>query len=362
MVKLIRNWKSNWLRRNCLLKEALEGEREKSSEQKKISDDRRIKIYEETKRKAENSKDWRNLGDNASEMSPGSSTESYPAFACIGLRENPGKNLNQVTCPDRDSNPGHLVSQPDALTVTPQKVKKKRAEGEQQEEESRRRTRRRRRVQKVKKKGAEGEEGSRRRRGEGEEEEEKVKEKKKGQKVKNGSEGEEKESRVKKSRDEQRLRVFENKVLRKICGAKRDEVTGEWRKLHNAELHALYSSPDIIRNIKSRRLRWAGHVVRIGEPRNTYRVLVGALKGKDLCRGGDVDGQNYDEFEDEVKPGGRVGDEDIREGGEHKGNDGHEPDENGHEDDRLWLRAKMLNVCIEMVMVVVTIIIMKINL
>ncbi|KAJ4434512.1 hypothetical protein ANN_23074 [Periplaneta americana] len=55
-------------------------------------------------------------------MSPGSSTESYPAFARIGLRENPGKNLNQVTCPDRDSNPGHLVSQPDALTVTPQQL------------------------------------------------------------------------------------------------------------------------------------------------------------------------------------------------------------------------------------------------
>ncbi|KAJ4443763.1 hypothetical protein ANN_05541 [Periplaneta americana] len=53
-------------------------------------------------------------------MSPGSSTESYPTFARIGLRENPGKNLNQVTCPDRDSNPGHLVSQPDVLTVTPQ--------------------------------------------------------------------------------------------------------------------------------------------------------------------------------------------------------------------------------------------------
>ncbi|KAJ4446159.1 hypothetical protein ANN_12852 [Periplaneta americana] len=60
------------------------------------------------------------LGDNAGEMSPGSSTESYPAFARIGLRESPGKNLNQVTCPNRDSNPGHLVSQPDALTVTPQ--------------------------------------------------------------------------------------------------------------------------------------------------------------------------------------------------------------------------------------------------
>ncbi|KAJ4451969.1 hypothetical protein ANN_03453 [Periplaneta americana] len=61
-----------------------------------------------------------NEGDNAGEMSPGSSTESYPAFARIGLRENPGKNLNQETCPDRDSNPGHLVSQPDELTVTPQ--------------------------------------------------------------------------------------------------------------------------------------------------------------------------------------------------------------------------------------------------
>ncbi|KAJ4450807.1 hypothetical protein ANN_02237 [Periplaneta americana] len=55
-------------------------------------------------------------------MSPGSSTESYPAFAHIGLRENPGKNLNQVTCPDRESNPGHLVSRPDVLTVTPQKT------------------------------------------------------------------------------------------------------------------------------------------------------------------------------------------------------------------------------------------------
>ncbi|KAJ4428719.1 hypothetical protein ANN_25712 [Periplaneta americana] len=61
-------------------------------------------------------------GDNAGEMSPGSSTESYPAFARIGLRENPGKNLNQVTCPDRDSNPDHLVSRPDALTVTPQHI------------------------------------------------------------------------------------------------------------------------------------------------------------------------------------------------------------------------------------------------
>ncbi|KAJ4450653.1 hypothetical protein ANN_02082 [Periplaneta americana] len=81
-------------------------------------------------------------------------------------------------------------------------------------------------------------------------------------------------------REEQRLRIFENSVLRKIFGAKRDEVTGEWRKLHNAELHALYSSPDIIRNIKSRRLRWAGHVARMGESRNAYRVLVGRPEGK----------------------------------------------------------------------------------
>ncbi|KAJ4445180.1 hypothetical protein ANN_06981 [Periplaneta americana] len=79
---------------------------------------------------------------------------------------------------------------------------------------------------------------------------------------------------------EHRLRVFENKVLRKIFGAKRDEITGEWRKLHNTELHALYSSPDIIRNIKSRRLRWAGHVARMGESRNAYSVLVGRPEGK----------------------------------------------------------------------------------
>ncbi|KAJ4429870.1 hypothetical protein ANN_22074 [Periplaneta americana] len=81
-------------------------------------------------------------------------------------------------------------------------------------------------------------------------------------------------------REEQRLRIFENKVLRKIFEANRDEITGEWRKLHNAELHALYSSPDIIRNIKSRRLRWAGHVASMGESRNAYRMLVGRPEGK----------------------------------------------------------------------------------
>ncbi|KAJ4451260.1 hypothetical protein ANN_02721 [Periplaneta americana] len=85
-------------------------------------------------------------------------------------------------------------------------------------------------------------------------------------------------------REEKRLRVFENKVLRKIFGAKRDEVTGEWRKLHNTELHALYSSPDMIRNIKSRGLRWAGHVAHMGESRNAYRVLVGKPEGKKTFR------------------------------------------------------------------------------
>jgi hypothetical protein len=69
-------------------------------------------------------------------------------------------------------------------------------------------------------------------------------------------------------REEHRLRVFENRVLRRIFGPKRDEVTGEWRKLHNEELHSLYSSPDIIRQIKSRRMRWAEHVARMGEERN----------------------------------------------------------------------------------------------
>ncbi|KAJ4451247.1 hypothetical protein ANN_02708 [Periplaneta americana] len=81
-------------------------------------------------------------------------------------------------------------------------------------------------------------------------------------------------------REEQRLRVFENKIFGKIFGANGNEVTGEWRKLHNAELHAMYPSPDIIRNIKSRRLRWAGHVDRMGESRNAFRVLVGGPAGK----------------------------------------------------------------------------------
>jgi hypothetical protein len=76
------------------------------------------------------------------------------------------------------------------------------------------------------------------------------------------------------------LRLFENKVLRRIFGPKRDEVTGEWRKLHSEELHNLYSSPDIIRQVKSRRMRWAGHVARMGEERKVYKVLVGKPEGK----------------------------------------------------------------------------------
>jgi hypothetical protein len=76
------------------------------------------------------------------------------------------------------------------------------------------------------------------------------------------------------------MRVFENRVLRKIFGPKRDEVIGGWRKLHNEELHNMYCSPSIIRIIKSRRMRWAGHVDRMGEKRNTYRILMGKPEGK----------------------------------------------------------------------------------
>jgi hypothetical protein len=79
---------------------------------------------------------------------------------------------------------------------------------------------------------------------------------------------------------ERRLRVFENRMLRRIFGPKRDEVMGEWRKLHNEELNGLYSLPNIVRLIKSRRLRWAGHVARMGEGRGVYRVLVGKPEGK----------------------------------------------------------------------------------
>jgi hypothetical protein len=79
---------------------------------------------------------------------------------------------------------------------------------------------------------------------------------------------------------EHKRRVFVNRVLRRIFGPKRDGVTGGWRKLHNEEIHNLYSSPSIIRIIKSRRMRWAGHVARMGEKRNVYRLLVGKPEGK----------------------------------------------------------------------------------
>jgi hypothetical protein len=80
-------------------------------------------------------------------------------------------------------------------------------------------------------------------------------------------------------KEEHRLRVLENRVLRTF-GPNRDEVTGEWRKLHNEELRDLYSSPSKIRMIKWRRMRWTGHVARMGEKRNVYRLLVGKSEGK----------------------------------------------------------------------------------
>jgi len=81
-------------------------------------------------------------------------------------------------------------------------------------------------------------------------------------------------------REERRLRVFENRVLRRVLGPKRDEVTGEWRKLHNEELSDLYCSPNIVRVRKSRIMSWAGHVARMGERRGVYRDLVGKPDGK----------------------------------------------------------------------------------
>jgi hypothetical protein len=81
-------------------------------------------------------------------------------------------------------------------------------------------------------------------------------------------------------REEHWLRVFENRVLRRIFGLKRDELTGKWRRLHNKELNDLYSSPNIVWAIKSRRKRLAGHVARLGERRGIYRILVGKPEGK----------------------------------------------------------------------------------
>jgi hypothetical protein len=79
--------------------------------------------------------------------------------------------------------------------------------------------------------------------------------------------------------EEHRLRVFENRVVRRIFGPKREEG-GSWKKFHNDELHNLYSSPNIVRVIKSRRMRWVGHVARMGKGRGVYRVLVGRPEGK----------------------------------------------------------------------------------
>jgi len=81
-------------------------------------------------------------------------------------------------------------------------------------------------------------------------------------------------------REERRLRVFENRVLRRVFGPKRDDVTGEWRKLKNEEFGYLYSLPNILRVVKSRRMRWAGHVACVGEGRGVHRVLVGKPEGK----------------------------------------------------------------------------------
>jgi hypothetical protein len=96
-------------------------------------------------------------------------------------------------------------------------------------------------------------------------------------------------------REEYRLRVFENRVLRRIFGPKRDEVTGDWRRLHNKELYALYSSPNIIRVMKSRRLRWAGYVERMGERRGAYRALVGKPEVRRLL------GRHRRKWEDNIK-------------------------------------------------------------
>ena len=84
--------------------------------------------------------------------------------------------------------------------------------------------------------------------------------------------------------------MFESMVLRRIFGPRRDEVTGEWRRLHNVELNDLYSLPNIVRVIKSRRMRWAGHVARMGEGRELYRVLVGKPEGRNQWGNQGVDG------------------------------------------------------------------------
>ena len=94
-----------------------------------------------------------------------------------------------------------------------------------------------------------------------------------------------------KLKEERRLRVFENRVLGGIFGCKRDEVRGEWRKLHNEELNDLYFSPNSFRLIKSRRMRWTVHVARMRERRGVYRILVGNLRERDHLKNPLVDGR-----------------------------------------------------------------------
>jgi hypothetical protein len=106
-----------------------------------------------------------------------------------------------------------------------------------------------------------------------------------------------------KVKEEHKLRVFENRVLRRIFGPKRDSVTGGWRTLHNEELHNLYSSPSIIRIIKSR-IRWAGRAARMGEKRDVYRLLVGKTEGKRLLgrpRRRWIDNIKMDLFRDRIE-------------------------------------------------------------
>ena len=85
--------------------------------------------------------------------------------------------------------------------------------------------------------------------------------------------------------------MFENRVLRRVFGPKRDEITGKWRKLHNEELNDLYSLPNNVRVVKSRWMRWAGHVERMGEGRGVHRVLVGKPEGRNQWGDPDVDGR-----------------------------------------------------------------------
>ena len=96
-------------------------------------------------------------------------------------------------------------------------------------------------------------------------------------------------------RGERRLKVFEDRVLRRIFGPKRDEVTGKWTKLHNEELNDLYSSPNITRVIKSRRMNWTEHVARMGEGRGVHRVLVGKPEGRRPL------GRHWRRWEDNIK-------------------------------------------------------------